>query len=121
MGEWRCPRNRDPFVPPHPHLAGVFQWRVEVATEYEPSATTGDTMRHEGQVWVQAASGPGPVTQRGGHVMGEAAAEIAAGETALGIELGSTSIKAVLIDRHGHVLATGGFDWENLFVERIWT
>jgi len=54
-------------------------------------------------------------------VIGEAAAGIAAGETALGIELGSTRIKAVLIDRRGNVLATGGFDWENQFVDRIWT
>jgi len=47
--------------------------------------------------------------------------QIVSGQTALGIELGSTRIKAVLTDRHGHVLATGGSDWENEFVDRIWT
>jgi sugar (pentulose or hexulose) kinase len=46
---------------------------------------------------------------------------IASGQTAVGIELGSTRIKAVLIDRKGSVLATGGADWENQFVDRIWT
>ncbi|RYZ25787.1 MAG: ATPase, partial [Propionibacteriaceae bacterium] len=43
-------------------------------------------------------------------------------ETAsLGIELGSTRIKAVLIGREHEVLATGGHDWENQFVDRLWT
>lgn len=51
----------------------------------------------------------------------DVAAAIAAGESALGIELGSTRIKAVLITRDGTVLATGGFDWENQFVDRLWT
>ena len=41
--------------------------------------------------------------------------------TALGIELGSTRIKAVLTDPSGTVLATGGHDWENSLVEGIWT
>lgn len=53
--------------------------------------------------------------------MDDAATVIAAGRTALGIELGSTRIKAALIDTRGTVLATGGFDWENQFVDRIWT
>lgn len=53
--------------------------------------------------------------------MNENAKTIAAGETALGIELGSTRIKAVLVDLDGKVLATGGFDWENQFVDRTWT
>ncbi len=34
------------------------------------------------------------------------------GKTALGIELGSTRIKAVLIDLTGTVLAVGIHDWE---------
>ncbi|WP_167202873.1 xylulokinase [Actinomyces respiraculi] len=41
--------------------------------------------------------------------------------TALGIELGSTRIKAVLTDPSGTVLATGGHDWENSLVDGIWT
>ncbi len=47
---------------------------------------------------------------------------IALGRTSLGIELGSTRIKACLIDTEGaDVLATGGSDWENAFVDRAWT
>ena len=46
---------------------------------------------------------------------------IESGQTALGIELGSTRIKAVLIDLEGHVLAVGFHDWENSFVNGIWT
>jgi len=39
----------------------------------------------------------------------------------LGIELGSTRIKAVAIDQGGKPLATGGFDWENRFENGVWT
>ena len=41
--------------------------------------------------------------------------------TVLGIELGSTRIKAVLIDdKHGPV-ASGDFEWENQFINGVWT
>lgn len=43
------------------------------------------------------------------------------GKTALGIELGSTRIKGVLIDDSGKVLAVGIHDWENEYVDNIWT
>ncbi len=43
------------------------------------------------------------------------------GQTALGIELGSTRIKAVLIDLKGETLAVGIYDWENSFINNIWT
>ncbi|MDO5100310.1 MAG: FGGY-family carbohydrate kinase [Eubacteriales bacterium] len=43
------------------------------------------------------------------------------GEAVLGIELGSTRIKAVLIDEQAQVLATGVHDWENAYVDGIWT
>lgn len=43
------------------------------------------------------------------------------GRTALGIELGSTRIKAVLTGPDNAPVATGGHDWENQFVDRIWT
>ena len=43
------------------------------------------------------------------------------GRTFLGIELGSTRIKAVLIDENHHPLASGGYDWENQFVDGMWT
>ena len=41
--------------------------------------------------------------------------------TALGIELGSTRIKAVLIDKDHLPIASGDFEWENRFVDGIWT
>lgn len=43
------------------------------------------------------------------------------GRTALGIEFGSTRIKAVLTDLQGEVLAVGFYDWENSLVDGIWT
>lgn len=46
---------------------------------------------------------------------------IKAGKTALGIELGSTRIKGVLVDFKGNVLAVGIHDWENSFIDNIWT
>lgn len=42
-------------------------------------------------------------------------------ETVLGIEFGSTRIKAVLIDRRGAVLAQGSFGWENELVDGMWS
>jgi len=41
--------------------------------------------------------------------------------TALGIELGSTRIKAVLIDENHIPVASGAHDWENQLVDGIWT
>ncbi len=49
------------------------------------------------------------------------AAAIAAGQTSLGIEFGSTNIKACLIGPDHQVLATGNHAWENQFVDRLWT
>ena len=44
------------------------------------------------------------------------------GRTSLGIELGSTRIKACLIGPNAtDVLATGSFSWENSFEDGIWT
>ncbi|KUL27563.1 ATPase [Actinoplanes awajinensis subsp. mycoplanecinus] len=43
------------------------------------------------------------------------------GRTALGIELGSTRIKAVLIGPGHEAIAVGSHDWENQFVDRTWT
>lgn len=48
-------------------------------------------------------------------------AVIAAGRGHLGLELGSTRIKAALIDDAGAVLATGSHGWENELVEDSWT
>src|SRR6476620_2130044 len=43
------------------------------------------------------------------------------GRTALGIELGSTRIKAVLTGPDHAPIAVGSHDWENQFVDRLWT
>ncbi len=43
------------------------------------------------------------------------------GKTVLGIELGSTRIKAVLINEDNVPIASGGHDWENSYVNNIWT
>ena len=42
-------------------------------------------------------------------------------KTALGIELGSTRIKAVLIDENHIPVASGDYEWENQLVNGIWT
>ena len=43
------------------------------------------------------------------------------GKTALGVELGSTRIKAVLIGPDHAPIASGAFDWENRLENGIWT
>ncbi|MBQ3870160.1 MAG: ATPase [Clostridia bacterium] len=42
-------------------------------------------------------------------------------KTSLGIELGSTRIKAVLIDENHVPVASGSYEWENSLVNGIWT
>jgi sugar (pentulose or hexulose) kinase len=46
---------------------------------------------------------------------------IAAGRAVLGIELGSTRIKACLVGDDLGVIAVGAHEWENAFVDRRWT
>jgi len=46
---------------------------------------------------------------------------IAKGKTSLGIELGSTRIKAVLIDENFETVASGSYEWENLLEDGFWT
>ena len=50
-----------------------------------------------------------------------AKASIEAGRTALGIEFGSTRIKAVLVDATHNPIAMGTHDWENRPENHIWT
>lgn len=47
--------------------------------------------------------------------------QIQNGKTVLGIELGSTRIKAVLIGEDYTPVASGSHDWENSYVNQIWT
>ena len=53
--------------------------------------------------------------------MGEIRRKIEGGQTALGIELGSTRIKAVLVDDRHEPIASGGHDWENRLENGVWT
>jgi sugar (pentulose or hexulose) kinase len=46
---------------------------------------------------------------------------IAGGKAILGMELGSTRIKAVLVSPDSRPLAAGSFAWENSLVDGIWT
>lgn len=46
---------------------------------------------------------------------------IEAGKAILGIELGSTRIKAVLIDENNHPIAQGNHTWENQLADGLWT
>ena len=46
---------------------------------------------------------------------------IQSGKTVLGIELGSTRIKAVLIGENHALIASGSHVWENSYVNNIWT
>lgn len=48
-------------------------------------------------------------------------AALAHEETSLGIEFGSTRIKAVLIGPDHQPLATGGFDWKSTLADGVWT
>lgn len=42
-------------------------------------------------------------------------------QAVMGIELGSTRIKAVLVDDHAEVLAQGSYEWENSLIDGYWT
>ena len=46
---------------------------------------------------------------------------IEGGKTALGIEFGSTRIKAVLIDQDHALIASGSHAWENRYEDGLWT
>ena len=46
---------------------------------------------------------------------------IIAGKAVLGIEFGSTRIKAVLIDQENKPIAQGSHEWENQLVDGLWT
>ena len=46
---------------------------------------------------------------------------IESGKTALGVEFGSTRIKAVLIGEDHLPIASGSYDWENRYENGVWT
>ncbi len=43
------------------------------------------------------------------------------GKAVLGIEFGSTRIKAVLVDEEHHPIASGSHEWENRLENGLWT
>ena len=47
--------------------------------------------------------------------------QIENGTAVLGIEFGSTRIKSVLIDSDHRVIASGSHEWENDYLNGIWT
>ncbi len=51
----------------------------------------------------------------------EAKKTIESGKAILGIEFGSTRIKAVLIDENNTPIAQGSHEWENQLVDGLWT
>ena len=53
--------------------------------------------------------------------LNEAKTAILENHTALGIEFGSTRIKAVLVDDKNQPIASGAYEWENQYVDGIWT
>ena len=53
--------------------------------------------------------------------MGDAKSIIESGKAVLGIELGSTRIKAVLVDDNNVPIASGSHEWENQLENNIWT
>ncbi|MGE6664135.1 xylulokinase [Paenibacillus xylanexedens] len=46
---------------------------------------------------------------------------IVRGETSLGIEFGSTRIKAVLMDHHFNTICSSSYEWENQLIGVYWT
>ncbi len=46
---------------------------------------------------------------------------IESGKTALGVEFGSTRIKAVLIGEDHKPIASGSYEWENRYEHGVWT
>ncbi|RFA12888.1 ATPase [Subtercola boreus] len=81
-------------------------------TEPSPAPTPGTP--------TAAAPGTGPVTAGATGTTGAVA--IRSGRASLGIELGSTRIKACLIgDNPSDVLAVGSYEWDNEFEDRRWT
>ena len=51
----------------------------------------------------------------------ETATQVKNGQASLGIELGSTRIKAVLINSDFETISSGSYTWENQLKDGIWT
>ena len=53
--------------------------------------------------------------------LNEVKSAITNGKTVIGIELGSTRIKTVLIDADNTPIASGSHEWENSYINNVWT
>ena len=53
--------------------------------------------------------------------MSDVKSMIEAGKTSLGIEFGSTRIKAVLVGEDNAPIASGSHEWENRLDNGVWT
>jgi len=67
------------------------------------------------------AQTPDPSAQAAAGTVPEAREALASGRTTLGIELGSTRIKACLVGPDGTPLASGDHAWENRLEDGYWT
>ena len=63
----------------------------------------------------------GEINEQEENLMGDVKSAIAAGKAVLGIEFGSTRIKAVLVDEDRMPIASGAHDWENRLENGVWT
>jgi sugar (pentulose or hexulose) kinase len=82
-----------------------------------------ETISGEGSSSLSTEQGAAKSEQAATQAKRAAAAEaINAGHASLGVEFGSTRIKACLVgDDPAEVLATGGHEWENKLVDHLWT
>ncbi len=55
------------------------------------------------------------------HELNDGRNAIINGQTTIGIELGSTRIKTVLIGADNAPIASGSHDWENSYINNVWT
>lgn len=93
----------------------IYTTRQEEKTVYKegynPSSSKPCNDKSENNKWMHTENQP---SVRARELIKKA-------EVYLGIELGSTRIKACLISPQAQVLATGGFEWENRLVDGHWS
>ncbi|MDR0627055.1 MAG: ATPase [Bifidobacteriaceae bacterium] len=93
---------------------------IEATSGFDADASAGGGAERIGALEPDRTSGPG--TGRGVASGVEGIGDLVAGGGGyLGIELGSTRIKACLIGPDGAVWATGSHDWENQYRDGLWT
>lgn len=89
---------------------------TNVRTTYKVDLSKRKTLTFEDNVWMIIRKGIN--VKRSQEHIKEA---ITRGDTSLGIEFGSTRIKAILIDRNFEVIASGSYEWQNRYENGFWT